>query len=114
MQVSRRIDREPKAIDANVRRRIPRSVFAVIGAIAGGLGLYTFFLVTKSAVDLVRLAAHRPATPAWDYFSVITIGGIDFLVVLVFGPISVVLLSVAVWGLEPRQRWREWRERPRH
>ncbi len=101
------------AIDANVRRRIPRSVFAIIGAIAGCLGLYTLFLVAQSALDFARLAAQRSDAPAWHLFSLIAIGGIDILVVLVFGPISVVLLLVAAWGLEPRQRWREWRERSR-
>ena len=99
-------------IDGSVRRRIPRPVFAVIGVIAGGFGLYTLFLVAESAVDLVRLAAHRSTTPAWDLVSLIGIGGIDILVVLVFLPISVVLLLVAVWGIEPRRRWREWRDGP--
>jgi hypothetical protein len=98
---------------ATVRRRIPRPVFAIIGAIAGGLGLYTLFLVAESGVDLARLAADRSGAPAWNLFSLIAIGGIDILVMLVFAPISVVLLLVAVWGLEPRQRWREWRKRSR-
>ena len=98
-------------IDANVRRRIPRSVFAIIGAIAGCLGLYTLFLVAESAVDFARLAVPQPNAPASRLVGLMTIGGIDILVVLVFGPISIVLLLVAAWGLEPRQRWREWRER---
>ena len=110
MQVSRRTDREPMTIDGSVRRRIPRPVFAVIGVIAGCFGLYTLFLVAESAVDLVRLAAQRSATPAWDLFGLIAIGGIDFLVILVFLPLSVVLFLVAAWGVEPRQRWREWRD----
>lgn len=111
MPVASRSDREPKPVDTSVRRRIPRSVFAVFGAIAGGFGLYTLFLVAESAVDLVRLASHRSTTPAWDLFSFIAIGGIDFLIMLVLTPITVVLLLAAVWGIEPRQRWREWRDR---
>ena len=101
------------ASEANVRRRIPRPVFPIIGAIAGGLGLYTLFLVAESVLDFARLAAHRSDSAAWNLFSLIAIGGIDILAILVFGPISVVLFLVAAWGLEPRQRWREWRERSR-
>ena len=96
-----------------MRTRIPRAVITGIGALAACFGLYTFFLMAESARDFLRLAGPNPQAPATRVAGLTLMGSIDLLAVAIFGSMSAFLFTLAVWGLEPRQRWREWRARTR-
>jgi hypothetical protein len=96
-----------------VQRRIPRAVSTGIAALAAGAGVYTLFLTAESALDFLRLAAPRPQTPATRAAGLILMGSIDLLAVAIFGFMTAFLFALAVCGLKPRQRWRNWRTRMR-
>jgi len=96
-----------------VQRRIPRAVIIGIGALATCVGLYTLFLTAESALDFLRLAATKPRAPTTALAGLIVMGSIDLLAVAIFGFMTAFLFALAVWGLEPRQRWRNWRARAR-
>jgi hypothetical protein len=41
----------------------------------------------------------------------LAIGGIYVLDIVFMGVATAILAALAVWGIEPRKRWREWRNR---
>jgi hypothetical protein len=96
-----------------VERRIPRAVFTGIGALAACLGVYTLFLAAKSALEFLRLATPQSQAPATRLAGLILMGSVDLLAIAIFGIMTAFLFALAVWGLEPRQRWRNWRARAR-
>jgi len=57
----------------------------------------------------MRLAAPKPQAPAARLAGLMLMGSIDLLAVAIFGFMTAILFALAVWGLEPRKRWRNWR-----
>ena len=43
----------------------------------------------------------------------LAVGGIYVLNILLMAAATAILIAVAVWGIQPRQRWRKWREQAR-
>jgi len=40
----------------------------------------------------------------------VAIGGIYVLNIIMMGVATLILGAIAVWGIEPRRRWRAWRD----
>ena len=96
-----------------MERRIPQAVFTGIGALAACFGVYTLFLAAESALDFLRLATRQSQTPATRLAGLILMGSVDLLAIAIFGFMTAFLFALAVWGLELRQRLRNWRTRAR-
>jgi hypothetical protein len=91
-------------------RKIARGAINLTG-IAAGLGgayfLYETASVLWSVVSINRGAGHNPgglAAPAG-----MLLNGLFLLEIFVFGILTIVLLAISAWALEPRRLWREWR-----
>jgi len=88
-----------------------------IGAALGGV--YFTFLVASPILDIAQLARSQSQRPTTTPDAVagtangVTafLGAFDLLFIFVFGSIATGCFLVAVWLLDPFQRWREWRTR---
>jgi hypothetical protein len=96
-------------------RKIARGAINLIGVAAGLGGLYFLYDTGSVLSDLASLSRGLPhnrgslAAPAG-----MLVSGVFLLEILVFGALTVVLLGISAWALEPRRRWREWRANSRN
>ena len=90
-------------------RRIGRWVFTLIGSIAGLTGFYTLSICVGDVLQLIRLRSPKPPALPLNGPEFMVIGGIYFLDLAIFAIATLVLFAIAVWGIEPRKRWREYR-----
>jgi len=96
----------------NVPRRLGRWPFTLIGAVAALGGCYTLALCLQAIWELIRLRwwPKPPAQPMTGAAFVL-IGGIYVLYLVLMAVATAILAGIAVWGIEPRKRWRERRDR---
>jgi hypothetical protein len=90
-----------------------RAALTVVGIAAAVVGVYVAFLTGGKIwqfITIVRALASQPAGLGGPGVVIVTL--FSFVVVVVLGSLTGVLLLVAVWALEPRRRWREWRMPP--
>jgi uncharacterized protein YqeY len=83
------------------------NLIGVAAGLGGAYFLYETASVLWSLVSIDRGTAHNPgglAAPAG-----MLLNGMFLLEILVFGILTIVLLGISAWALEPRRRWREWR-----
>lgn len=87
-----------------------RAALTVVGVAAAVVGVYFAFLTGGKIwefMTIVRVLASQPAGLGGP--GVVIVALFSFVVVVVLGSFTGVLLLIAVWALEPRRRWREWR-----
>ena len=96
-------------------RKVVRVLLNAGGLSAAIVGVYFTVDVVKAIIDLVRLARSEPPhgtaeAVAGTSRGVSTfLGGFDLLFIFVFGAIAVMCYLIAIWLLDPFQRWRDWR-----
>jgi hypothetical protein len=99
-----------KLPDIASRRPATRLALVVVGIAAGIAGVYSAFLTGGAIwdfVSLLRAMSTQPAGLAGP--AVVIVAGFSFIFVIVGGAVTGLLLLIAVWALEPRRRWRDWR-----
>lgn len=87
-----------------------RAALTVVGVAAAVVGVYFAFLTGGKIwefITIVRVLAGQPAGLGGPGVVIVTL--FSFVVVVVLGSFTGVLLLIAAWALEPRRRWREWR-----
>jgi hypothetical protein len=87
-----------------------RAALTVVGVAAAVVGVYFAFLTGGKIwefMTIVRALASQPSGLGGPGVVIVTL--FSFVVVVVLGSFTGVLLLIAVWALEPRRRWREWR-----
>ncbi|MDP9203850.1 MAG: hypothetical protein M3P12_00115 [Gemmatimonadota bacterium] len=95
-----------------IAARRPQVRAALIGVgIAAAIGGVYFAFLTGGAiwdfVSLVRALSRQSSGLAGPGVAIVAI--FSFVFVIVLGSVASLLLLIAVWGLEPRRRWRDWR-----
>jgi hypothetical protein len=93
-------------------RKVVRVLLNTIGIGAAAGGTYFTVLVVTSILDIAQLARSQPQTGAaagTAHGVTAFLGAFDLLFIFVFGAIAVICFLIAVWLLEPFQRWRTWR-----
>jgi hypothetical protein len=96
--------------DIAARRPEVRGALIGVGIAAAIGGVYFAFLTGGAIWDfvtLVRAVSRQPSGLAGP--AVVIVGLFSFVFVIVLGSVTGLLMLVAVWGLEPRRRWRAWR-----
>jgi hypothetical protein len=87
-----------------------RAALTVVGVAAAVVGIYVAFLTGGKIwefIAIVRALASQPSGLGGPGVVIVTL--FSFVVVVVLGSLTGVLLLIAAWALEPRRRWREWR-----
>jgi hypothetical protein len=87
-----------------------RAALTVVGVAAAVVGVYFAFLTGGKIwefITIVRALASQPTGLGGPGVVIVTL--FSFVVVVVLGSFTGVLLLIAAWALEPRRRWREWR-----
>lgn len=87
-----------------------RAALTVVGVAAAVVGVYFAFLTGGKIwefITIVRALASQPVGLGGPGIVIVTL--FSFIVVVVLGSFTGVLLLIAAWALEPRRRWREWR-----
>jgi hypothetical protein len=92
-------------------RRVGRWPFAVIGALSAAVGCYTLALCVESTWELIRLRWPQPPAQPMRGPAFLAVGGVYVLDIVFMGVATAILAAVAIWGIEPRKRWRECRTR---
>ena len=87
--------------------------FTLLGTVAAIAGFYTFALCLESIWELIRLRWPQPPAQPMTGPAFLAVGGIYFLDIAFMGVATALLAALAIWGIEPRKRWREWRSRAR-
>ncbi len=95
-----------------IAARRPQVRAALIGVgIAAAIGGVYFAFLTGGAiwdfVSLMRALSRQSSGLAGPGVAIVAI--FSFVFVIVLGSVASLLLLIAVWGLEPRRRWRDWR-----
>jgi hypothetical protein len=102
-----------KLPDPASRGRYTRLAITAIGIVAALTGVYYAFLTGGAIWDFVLLLRAMSRLPqgqaAQAGLSIVIAGFFSFLVVIVLGSVTGLLLLIAAWGMEPRRRWRAWR-----
>ena len=91
-------------------RSVARGAIKLIGVASGAGGLYFLYEMGSVLWDLVSISrgmSHNRGSLAAPAGMIVS--GLFLLEIVVFGILTVVLLGISVWALEPRRRWREWR-----
>jgi hypothetical protein len=87
-----------------------RAALTVVGIAAAVVGIYVAFLTGGKIwefMTIVRVLAGQPAGLGGAGIIIVTL--FSFVLVVMLGSLTGVLLLIAAWALEPRRRWREWR-----
>jgi hypothetical protein len=87
-----------------------RAALTVVGVAAAVVGVYFAFLTGGKIwefITIVRALSSQPVGLGGAGVVIVTL--FSFVVVVVLGSFTAVLLLIAAWALEPRRRWREWR-----
>ena len=82
-----------------------------IGAVAACAGLYTLALAIESLWGLVHVLWGLTSPQGFAGIAIVAVGGIYVVGFGVFVVLTAFLFGIAAWGLEPRRRWRDWRDR---
>lgn len=96
-------------------RRVVGVVLNTVGISAAIGGIYFTVDVVKAIIDVVRLAKSEPPQGTAGAVAGTTrgvstfLGAFDLLFIFVFGAIAVICYLIAIWLLDPFQRWRDWR-----
>ncbi len=99
-----------KLPDIAARRPAIRGTLIGVGIAAAIGGVYFAFLTGGAIWDFISLAravSRQPTGPAG--LGIVIVGLFSFVFVIVLASVTGLLLLIAVWGLEPRRRWVEWR-----
>jgi hypothetical protein len=87
-----------------------RAALTVVGVAAAIAGVYFAFLTGGKIwefITIVRALASQPVGLGNPGIVIVTL--FSFVFVVVLGSFTGVLLLIAVWALEPRRRWQQWR-----
>jgi hypothetical protein len=96
-------------------RKVVRVLLNSIGIGAAAGGTYFTVLVVSAILDIIRLVRSNPqkgiaeAAAGTSHAAMALLGGLNLLFIFVFGSIAVICFLIAVWLLDPFQRWRDWR-----
>ena len=93
-------------------RTFVRGAIKLIGVASGAGGLYFLYEMGSVLWDLVSISrgmSHNRGSLAAPAGMIIS--GLSLLEIFVFGVLTVVLLGISAWAIEPRRRWRGWRAR---
>jgi hypothetical protein len=98
--------------DHGSRSTYARAATIAIGIAALILGVYCAFLAGGAIwdfVSLLRVLSRPPEGPAG--IPIVIAGVFLFVFAAVLSSVTGLLMLIAAWALEPRQRWRVWRTR---